>query len=239
MKKLLRSVGMPVDDTSSYVVHTAIVTLVSYNDFRSKKVQSYLNKKFKATLHKTKKMNAAELTQEWKRVVNSGDLIATFWAVMTHPCTNERMRRDFYGDIHMQSHMSGASNRVDLKRLNQLENECKKFDSDTLIQQEKFKKIQLENTRLQQKFQLQEELLSDFNNRIEALTNANEQLAILKGIEELEGLNTHISKLKRKMDFQANEVEKYKDSQIKMKEIIATLMHQAEVDKKKHNGIQK
>lgn len=43
VKKLLRSVGMPVDDTSSYVVHTAIVTLVSYNDFRSKKVQSYLN----------------------------------------------------------------------------------------------------------------------------------------------------------------------------------------------------
>lgn len=228
VKKLLRSFLISVENTNSYDIHTAIVTIISYNDYRSKKVQSYLNKKFKAALHKTKKMNAAELIQEWKRVVNSGELIATFWAVIAHPCTDEKMKRDFYGDIHMQSHMSGASHRVDIRRLDQLENERKKVDSNALVQQEKFKKIQAENLRLKQENQRHDEKKSDFNNRIMALTNANEQLTIINGVEEIERLNIQISRLKHKVDFQANEMETHEECQIKMRESFTSLEHQVE-----------
>lgn len=38
VKKLLRSFLISVEDTSSYDIHTVIVTIISYNDFRSKKV---------------------------------------------------------------------------------------------------------------------------------------------------------------------------------------------------------
>lgn len=223
VKKLLRAFGAPVKGVNSYDIHTAIVTIISYNDFRSRKVQSYLNKKFKTTLHKTKKMNAAELIQEWRRVVNSGELIATFWAVIAHPCTDEQMKRDFYGDIHMQSHMSGASNRVDLKRLNQLESERVKVDVDAQSQQAQYQKLQAENARLQTIIQQKTEKTVDFNNQINALKNANEQLTILKGVEEIDQLNDYVAKLKHKNSFQMNEIERYEKDLAKMNETVTAL----------------
>lgn len=226
VKKLLRSFHFTVNDSSSYDIHTAIVTIISFNDFRSKKVQSYLNKKFKAAIHKTKKMNAAELKSEWKRVVNSGELIATFWAVIAHPQTSEQMKRDFYGDIHMQSHMSGATNRVDLRRLNLLENEQKKIDIETQTQQAKYQKLQTENTRLQLTLQQQSEKTADLTNRVAALTNANEQLTILKSVDEIDQLNSQQAKLMHKINFQANEIERYEKKQVQMNKVMADLNHQ-------------
>jgi len=232
VKKLLRSFHVSVNDSSSYDIHTAIVTIISFHDFRSKKVQSYLNKKFKAAIHKTKKMNAAELKIEWKRVVNSGELIATFWAVIAHPLTSEQMKRDFYGDIHMQSHMSGATNRVDLRRLNQLENEQKKFDIETLAQQIKYQKLQTENTRLQGVIQKQNEKSADLTNRVAALTNANEQLTIIKSVEEIDQLNSQVAKLRHKVNFQADEIEKNETNQIQLNKVVISLKHKISTYKK-------
>ena len=232
VKKLLRSLQIPIKGVNSYDIHTTIVTLISYNDFGSRKVQSYLNKKFKVAIHKTKKMNATELIQEWKRVTNSGDLISTFWAVIAHPLTNDQMKRDFYGDIHMQSHMSGASNRVDLRRLNQLEKERKQVDSETLAQQNKYQKLQAENTRSQLLIQNQTEKIADLANRVTALTNANEQLTILKGVDEIDRLNIQLLKLKHKVDFQVSEIEGYKNNLIQIDQVISTLNHQISRDKK-------
>jgi hypothetical protein len=231
VKKLLNSLGINCNQTSAYDIHTAIVTLIAYNDRRSKKVQNYLDKKFSTFIKITKKMDATLLRKEWKSVLNTGDLVGTFWAIMSHPATDSEMKRDFYGDIHMLSHLSGASNRVDLKRLNQLEIERKKVDSDALVQQKKINKIQAENTRLQQKIQLQEEKSSDFNNRIIALTNANEQLTILNDIEEIKRLNLQVSKLNHKVAFHVSEMEKHEESQKEMGQLLTILKYQAKTDK--------
>lgn len=230
--KLLRSFKVTTKDISSYDIHTIIVTMISYNDYRSKKVQSYLNKKFKTTIQKTKKMDVAELIDEWKYVVKSGDLIATFWAVISHPLTTEQMKRDFYGDIHMQSHMSGASNRVDLKRLSQLENNQKKIDSETLAQQTKYLNLQAENARLLLTIQQQTEKNSDCSNQIIALTNANEHLTILNSVEEIGLLNSQLAKQENKMIFQANEIENYKKYKIENDAEVTALKEQISADNK-------
>jgi hypothetical protein len=64
VKKLLRSFHIDINHVSSYEIHTTIVTLISSNDFPSKKTQNYLDKKFKAALQKTKKMQTDELKNE-------------------------------------------------------------------------------------------------------------------------------------------------------------------------------
>jgi hypothetical protein len=61
VRRLLRSCRMNIDNDCSYEIHTTIVTLISFKDYPSKKVQNYLDKKFKIALQKTKKMNADEL----------------------------------------------------------------------------------------------------------------------------------------------------------------------------------
>ncbi len=232
VKKLLRSFRIDITNSNSYEIHTTIVTLISYNDFPSKKVQNYLDKKFKVALQKTRKMDARELKEEWKRVFNNGDLIATFWAIMSHPNTNDEMKKNFYGDIHMLSHMSGASNRADLKRLKILESAQKEFSSETQIQLVKHQKIQLENDRLQVELQLQSEKTNDLVNQVTALINANEQLTILNNVKQCEQLNLQVEKLNNKINFQDNEIDKYQNSTALLDKVVAELNRQASIYQK-------
>ena len=52
-----------------------------------------------------------------------GDVSGPYWALMTHPLASERLMVDVFGDVHMLSHLLGASNRADIRRLNALERE--------------------------------------------------------------------------------------------------------------------
>jgi hypothetical protein len=42
---------------------------------------------------------------------------------MTHPLTNEALVREVFSEVHMLSHLVGAANRADIRRLRQLETE--------------------------------------------------------------------------------------------------------------------
>lgn len=55
VKKLLRKLHTGTNDFPAYKLHTTIVTLISENNHLSKKVQSYLDKKFKPAVQETKK----------------------------------------------------------------------------------------------------------------------------------------------------------------------------------------
>ena len=226
VRKLLRSFRINIDNDCSYEIHTTIVTLISFKDYPSKKVQNYLDKKFKIALQKTRKMDADELKEEWKRVLNNGELIATFWAVMSHPCTSEKMKKYFYGDIHMLSHMSGASNRADLKRLKLLEQSEKEFNAETQSQLTKYQKSQAENIGLQTKIQQQTEKNNDLVNQVAALTNVNEQLMVLENVKQCKQLNLKIEKLNNKIGFQESEIDVHQKKINQLDKVVAKLNRQ-------------
>ena len=231
-RKLLRSFHIDINHVSSYEIHTAIVTLISTNDFPGKKTQNYLDKKFKVALQKTKKMQADELKNEWKRVINNGELIATFWAVMSHPHCNEVMKKSFYGDIHMLSHMSGASNRADLKRLTALKKDKKEFKTESQFQLIKYQKLQKENNHLQVKIQLQTEKINDLINRVDALTNVNEQLMVLNNVKQCTELTLQLEKSSHKIIFQNNEIDKYQKKTNQLDKVVTKISNQSSIDKK-------
>jgi hypothetical protein len=55
--------------------------------------------------------------------VKHGDIPGAYWAVLTHPAATEDLVRDVFGEVHMLSHLVGAANRADIRRLSQLEAE--------------------------------------------------------------------------------------------------------------------
>jgi hypothetical protein len=59
----------------------------------------------------------------WADAVKRGDIPGAYWAVLTHPATSEALRRKVFGEVHMLSHLVGAANRADIRRLHQLEQE--------------------------------------------------------------------------------------------------------------------
>ncbi len=68
--------------------------------------------------------DAAALGRLWREALASGDVPGAYWALMTHPGVSFDLRRQAFGDVHMLSHLVGASNRADIRRLAQLEEEC-------------------------------------------------------------------------------------------------------------------
>lgn len=223
VKKLLHSLQINCSQWTAYDIHTTTVTMVACNDFRSKKVQRYLDKKFSTVIQKTKKMNAKALRDEWKSVLNSGDLVATFWAIVTHPEANSTMRRDVYGDIHMLSHLSGASNRVDLKRLNQIERELVQLTREISFEQTKNDRLKNESFQLKKIINDLEHAASDLKQQLSALQADNMMLVQLQNTKKYQTLNLQLEKLNRKMNVQAKEINSEKKNREESDYLVAQL----------------
>ncbi|KJK24762.1 peptidase [Burkholderiaceae bacterium 16] len=57
----------------------------------------------------------------WEDAVRCGDIPPAYWAVMTHPDATTAVRQAAFGEVHMLSHLVGAANRADIRRLIALE----------------------------------------------------------------------------------------------------------------------
>ncbi len=123
VRNLLRQFQVKVDNYCDYDMHTIAVTMLEEKDHRTKKVNNYLDRKFKTSIQAIKKMGYSALKKYWHESLKTGEIIGAFWAILSHPLSDSQMQRDVYGDIHMLSHLSGASNRADLKQLQELRDE--------------------------------------------------------------------------------------------------------------------
>ncbi|SAK54430.1 peptidase [Caballeronia arationis] len=59
----------------------------------------------------------------WEEACRNGDIPPAYWALMTHPQSTIEVRQTAFGELHMLSHLVGAANRADIRRLVALEKE--------------------------------------------------------------------------------------------------------------------
>jgi hypothetical protein len=57
----------------------------------------------------------------WRDAVRRGDIPGAYWAALTHPLATQALVREAFGEVHMLSHLVGAANRADIRRLCVLE----------------------------------------------------------------------------------------------------------------------
>src|SRR5262249_33089831 len=65
--------------------------------------------------------HGAGLLELWEESLKQGDIPGAYWAVLTHPAATEDIVKRMFADVHMLSHLVGAANRADIRRLRQLE----------------------------------------------------------------------------------------------------------------------
>ena len=65
----------------------------------------------------------AALQAAWREAVEAGEIPGAYWAVLTHPAADKAMIADAFGEVHMLSHLVGAANRADIRRLTLQERE--------------------------------------------------------------------------------------------------------------------
>jgi hypothetical protein len=90
----------------------------------AKFLQKALDRRHRAAITRyAKAKDAAALIVLWEESLRQGDVPGAYWAVLTHPVTTEDVVKRAFGDVHMLSHLMGAANRADIRRLRQLEQE--------------------------------------------------------------------------------------------------------------------
>lgn len=112
------------ETSSDHDVHTMGVMLAGNRDTGGRLLQKALDRRHKATIVRfAKAKSTAALLALWEESLAQGEIPGAYWAAMTHPETTDDVIRHIFGAVHMLSHMVGAANRADIRRLRQLEDD--------------------------------------------------------------------------------------------------------------------
>ena len=125
IRRLLIKLGIAGAETASdHDLHKQGVTIAGMAQGGGKFIQKALDHRHEAAIRQfAKAKDEATLTQLWDDAVKRGDIPGAYWAVLSHPLATDALMRKTFGDVHMLSHMVGAANRADIRRLRQLEEE--------------------------------------------------------------------------------------------------------------------
>jgi len=124
---------------SDYELHKAFVSVATNKkNPLARGLQKLLEQKFQSIIRKFEDYSAQMLNDAWEEAVAAGDISGTYWTLLTHPLTPNDLLDRIFGDIHMLSHISGASLRTDVtqigrltSRVRSLEDELEKLRSTT------------------------------------------------------------------------------------------------------------
>ncbi len=126
LHKLARQTGLRLDDPADeFAVHVTFVKLCTRQGPVAKAVQKLLDRKFAGAVRRFSQAKGehADLQAEvlWREAQAKGDIPGPYWAMMTHGEISHALRTQIFGEVHMLSHLVGAANRADIRRLAELE----------------------------------------------------------------------------------------------------------------------
>lgn len=141
------------------------------------------------------------LLELWNEALKGGDVPPAYWAVMTHPYATIALRQAAFGEVHMLSHLVGAANRADIRRLVALEEDnaalrekiehqqnhlaAVSSEHEAAMRELKLQMIQLRARLERQTAELDVDLLAEVKTLREALAARDQQVALQTGRREL------------------------------------------------------
>ena len=125
LRKIAAKAGIGFEpDENEYGIHGTFVQLAAKPGRVAKLVQKVLDRKYRSALgrfHRAK--TEAEVDALWSQALTEGNVPGPYWALMTHPRATAALMVQAFGEVHMLSHLAGATNRADIRRLRVLEGE--------------------------------------------------------------------------------------------------------------------
>jgi len=125
IRRLLIKLGVHgAESASDHDLHKHGVALAGKPQGGGKFIQKALDRRHDTAIKQFGKAKDEEtLSRLWDEAVKRGDIPGAYWALLSHPAATDALMRKTFGDVHMLSHMVGAANRADIRRLCQLEKE--------------------------------------------------------------------------------------------------------------------
>ncbi|HLH87660.1 MAG TPA: DUF2325 domain-containing protein [Xanthobacteraceae bacterium] len=122
LRHIVEKLEPDIAAASEHDLHTRGVLLASRRADGAKLLHKALDRRHRVALTRfAKAKEAAAVLALWDEALREGDIPGAYWAALTHPATTEEVIKRAFGDVHMLSHLVGAANRADIRRLRQLE----------------------------------------------------------------------------------------------------------------------
>jgi len=137
LRQILVKMGVSgADRETDHELHGRAVLLSVRKEPASKLLQKALDRRHRTVLNRfSKARNTEQLRTMWESAVERAEIPGSYWAVLTHPHATEGLVRRVFGEVHMLSHLVGAANRADIRRLGELEAENARLQEKVARQQ--------------------------------------------------------------------------------------------------------
>lgn len=198
LRKLVPRHDLSIDRkiSSDLDIHHAAVNLSTTSERMAKELTKLLDARHAQAIKRFKTVTSETgMSTLWREAMASGDVPGAYWALMTHPSSTYKLRSLAFGDVHMLSHLVGASNRADIRRLAALDEECVHLRSQNIVQQGRLNElsmkhhqattlveeqaIQLKSMRERLSSLLEEDVSQQLKQAQTALAAQSEQIALL------------------------------------------------------------
>lgn len=129
-------------------VHHEAVRLTAHDPALARALSKVLDRRHEASVQRFARAgDDAALAGLWQQSLKAGEVPGAYWAVLTHRRSTPALRQQVFGDVHMLSHLVGAANRADIRRLVALEQENRALHERAEGQQQRLTELAGERER--------------------------------------------------------------------------------------------
>ncbi len=175
---------------SDHELHRSFVHVAARPTYASRRLHKYLDQKYRSGIRIfTRLHDAASLERRWDDAVESGDIASAYWALVTHPDAPEALMDRVYGEVHMLSHLAGATVRVDMQELDRQQRLTRTLNRQ-LVQMQAQNRAQ--SQQKDQTIQQLEKQLRQSENECQELDLIRQRLKAMENHPPLMQLEKHI-----------------------------------------------
>jgi hypothetical protein len=119
---MVKFVDPGLASAGDHTIHTEAVRCASRREGIGRALGKALDRKFSATITQfARASDVPALRRLWIDALARGEIPGAYWALLTHPAGTKELIGEAFSDVHMLSHLVGAANRADIRRLQDLE----------------------------------------------------------------------------------------------------------------------
>lgn len=195
-----------IEKETDHQLHGRAVTLATKRDLGSKVLQKALDKRHRTVInHFAKARTSDEVARMWEQAVRDGDIPGAYWAVLTHPETTEALVKTVFGEVHMLSHLVGAANRADIRRLREQEQRINALEEKARRQEHALQEANKSRVQLVRDLQVSRlERAAQMEKCGDEPVEARENAVLVARLEQ-EG--SKVARLEKRLDVMARELE--------------------------------
>lgn len=155
LRKLMVRCLPELAQASDVDIHHEAVHLATAGGAGAKALHKALDEAHAVAIRRFAGLDGAALAQAWQQALALGEVPGAYWALLTHAQTTPELRKRAFGDVHMLSHLVGAANRADIRRLQALTQRNAELGEQVERQQLRLQDLAQERQALAERLQAQ------------------------------------------------------------------------------------